>query len=94
MWLFSNNEMQRILWGASSSTTVPILNKGKLEKLKVSLPSLAEQTRLLVIIQEQISGSERFLKTAEVVEVESSALRRSLLQAAFTGQLTKEEVNV
>jgi len=94
MWLFSNYEMQRILWGASSSTTVPILNKGKLEKLKVSLPSLAEQTRLLVIIQEQISGSERFLKTAEVVEVESSALRRSLLQAAFTGQLTKEEVNV
>jgi type I restriction enzyme S subunit len=94
MWLFSNYEMQRILWGASSSTTVPILNKGKLEKLKVLLPSLAEQTRLLVIIQEQISGSERFLKTAEVVEVESSALRRSLLQAAFSGQLTKEEVNV
>jgi type I restriction enzyme S subunit len=94
MWLFSNYEMQRILWGASSSTTVPILNKGKLEKLKVSLPSLAEQTRLLVIIQEQISGSERFLNTAEVVEAESSALRRSLLQAAFTGQLTKKEVNV
>jgi hypothetical protein len=37
---------------------------------------------------------EAVLETANQLENQSSVLRRSLLQAAFTGQLTKEVVIV
>jgi type I restriction enzyme S subunit len=94
MWLLASPGIQEKLWSSSSSTTVPILNKGNLEKIQCSLPSLETQNEIMKLIDSSFSKLEAVLETANQLENQSSVLRRSLLQAAFTGQLTKEVVIV
>jgi type I restriction enzyme S subunit len=94
MWLIASPELQEKLWGNSSSTTVPILNKGKLEKIACSIPSLETQNEVMRFIDISFARLDAVFKTIHLLENHSSILRRSLLQAAFTGQLTKEVVSV
>lgn len=94
MWLLASPGIQEKLWGNSSSTTVPILNKGNLEKIECSLPPLEIQNEVMKSIDISFSKLDAVLETANLLENQSSILRRSLLQAAFTGQLTKEVVSV
>jgi type I restriction enzyme S subunit len=88
--LFSSSSFQELLWDNSSSTTVSIINKGTLSKLVVSVPPLGEQKKIVEILEEQLSRLDASLAIADVVEKTASALRRSLLHAAFSGKLTKE----
>jgi type I restriction enzyme S subunit len=94
MWLLASPGIQEKLWSNSSSTTVPILNKGNLEKIECSLPSLETQNEVMKFIDISFSKLDAVLETAILLETQSSTLRRSLLQAAFTGQLTNEVVSV
>jgi type I restriction enzyme S subunit len=94
MWLIASPEIQEKLWANSSSTTVPILNKGKLEKIACTIPSLEAQDEVMKFIDFSFAKLDSILKTLHLLENHSSILRRSLLQAAFTGQLTKEVVSV
>jgi hypothetical protein len=49
---------------------------------------------MIEFIDQQLSIMDASVKAAESVTIQSLTLRRSLLQAAFTGQLTKEVVSV
>jgi type I restriction enzyme S subunit len=89
-WLLSSQSLQDMLWQSSSSTTVPIINKRKLEGLRITLPSLVEQETIVHIIEEEMSRLDASLRVVDVIEKKSRALRRSLLHAAFSGELTKE----
>ncbi len=88
--LLSSQAIQEQLWNSSSSTTVPIINKRKLESLRVNLPTRAEQLEIVKILDEQLSRLNSSLSIVHAIEKQSSALRRSLFHAAFTGELTKE----
>jgi type I restriction enzyme S subunit len=94
MWLLASPAMQRELWDASSSTTVPILNKGNLEKIEVRVPAISEQIKALEEFDRARLTLEHLAKDFEIMLEKSNGLRRSILQAAFTGQLTKEVVSV
>lgn len=94
MWLLASPAMQRELWDASSSTTVPILNKGNLEKIEVRVPDLSEQIKALEEFDRARLTLEHLTKDFEIMLEKSNGLRRSILQAAFTGQLTNEVVSV
>ena len=94
MWLLASPAMQRELWDASSSTTVPILNKGNLEKIEVRVPAISEQIKALEEFDRASLTLEHLAKDFEIMLEKSNGLRRSILQAAFTGQLTKEVVSV
>ena len=94
MWLLASPAMQRELWDASSSTTVPILNKGNLEKIEVRVPALSEQIKALEEFDRARLTLEHLKKDFEIMLEKSNGLRRSILQAAFTGQLAKEVVSV
>lgn len=65
-------------------------NASKLAKLIMVLPSLVEQEKIVEILEEQLSRLDASLAVADAVEKRASALRRSLLHAAFTGQITKQ----
>ena len=56
----------------------------------ISLPPIAEQEKIVEILEEQFSRVSASLAVADAIEKKSTALRRSLLHAAFTGELTKE----
>ena len=66
------------------------LGKTKLASWPVPIPSLKEQMRIVEILEEQLSRLDASLEIADVIEKKALAFRRSLLQAAFSGNLTKE----
>ena len=49
-----------------------------------------EQEKIVGILEEQLSRLGAALSVADAIERKTSAARRSLLHAAFTGNLTKE----
>ena len=72
----------------------PNISQGVVKSWRIPLPPLEEQ---VVIINEIDGQLEHLLQANRAIESllnESTGLRRSLLQAAFTGQLTKEVVSV
>ena len=80
--------------GYANGTTRLKLTQGSMNRIPVSLPSRPIQEEMIEFIDQQLSIMDASVKAAESVTIQSLTLRRSLLQAAFTGQLTKEVVSV
>jgi type I restriction enzyme S subunit len=78
----------------ADGSILPQLSKGKMSEIPVDWPNLKLQEEIVLKLENSLSKNSEATKLAEVIEANSSALRRSLLQAAFTGQLTKEVVSV
>jgi len=78
----------------ADGSILPQLSKGKMSEILVDWPNLKLQEEIVLILEKSLSKNSEGIKLAEAVEANSSSLRRSLLQAAFTGQLTKEVVSV
>lgn len=66
----------------------------QVRKLEIPVPSLEEQIFLVELLDDHLSRLDSSFALADLIENQSAALRRSLLQAAFTGQLTKEVIDV
>ncbi len=66
----------------------------QLKKIQVSYPPLPEQQKIVEILEDHLSRLDASVAIADKMGKQSSSLRRSLLQAAFTGQLTKEVASV
>ena len=79
---------QRQMLREASSTTMPILNKSRFSRLALPLPDVATQECLLSQIEEMAIARERSIESLLELQRRSAALRRSLLAAAFAGQLT------
>jgi type I restriction enzyme S subunit len=75
---------------ATSGTTQRFIPLGKLRLLDIPLPPRVEMLKMFEILEEQLSRLDASLEIADVIEKKASALRRSLLHAAFSGNLTKE----
>jgi type I restriction enzyme S subunit len=83
--LLVSQEMERL----DSSTTTPSLRREDLEAVTLRHPGLDEQREIVRILEEQLSRQEVSLAVTDEVERKVGALRRSLLHAAFSGELTK-----
>jgi len=68
----------------------PNIGQTVIKPWPIPLPPLSEQIEIVEILDEQLSRLDASLAVADVIEKKASAMRRSLLHAAFTGQLTKE----
>lgn len=90
-WYFASPAGQRDVIGNASSTTLPILNKGRFELLAVTLPPVAEQARIAAEIDRLLSV-ELALEDATSVELKRLArLRQSILKWAFEGRLVDQD---
>jgi type I restriction enzyme S subunit len=78
----------------ADGSILPQLSKGKMSEIPVVWPGRKLQEKIVLNLEESLSKNSEAIKLAEAIEVNSSSLRRSLLQSAFTGKLTKEVVNV
>jgi restriction endonuclease S subunit len=72
----------------------PNISQGVVKSWKIPLPPINEQLQIIKEIDSQLERLAQASKATENLLKESTALRRSLLQAAFIGQLTKEVVIV
>jgi type I restriction enzyme S subunit len=73
-----------------SGTTVASMETVRLMNFEIPIPEISEQLRIIGIIEEQLSRLDASVAIADAMEKKANALRRSLLHAAFTGELTKE----
>jgi restriction endonuclease S subunit len=80
--------------GYANGTTRLKLTQGAMNSIPVPLPSMDEQHKIVELLEDHLSRLEASVLLADVMEKQSTGLRRSLLQAAFTGQLTKEVASV
>jgi type I restriction enzyme S subunit len=73
-----------------TGTAQPQITRTTLKEIKVVLPPLDEQSTIVQKLEEQLSRLDVALKISGAIEWKASAMRRSLLHAAFTGELTKD----
>ena len=69
-------------------TSYPAVRDNDLFDAKIALPPLAEQERIVEILEEQFSRLDKALEVANQLEARIASERRSLLHSAFTGALT------
>jgi type I restriction enzyme S subunit len=72
----------------------PFISKEDARDIEISYPPLPEQHKIVEILEDHLSRLDASIALADAMEKQSAGLRRSLLQAAFTGQLTKEVASV
>ena len=84
LWYVSNRED----WWVKSGTAQPFVKvKDTLER-PFPLPPHLEQERIVEILEEQFSRLDSALASVKTVREKAQAFRRSLLHAAFSGELT------
>jgi len=82
-------------WSATAKgTNINNLKSRDILDTSVPLPPLSEQQNIVELLEHHLSRLDASIEIADAMEKQSSSLRRSLLQAAFTGQLTKEVASV
>lgn len=78
------------LWSKSSSTTISIVNKSKMEKCLFPLPPLPEQQRIVDHIESLFTKLDEAKEKAQVVVDGFEDRKAAILHKAFTGELTEE----
>ena len=73
-----------------ATTNIRNLKTKEYLQLEINLPKVHEQPDLLHELETQLARLDKALEVADQVEYECGRLRRSLLQAAFTGELTRK----
>lgn len=74
----------------ANGTTRLKLTQASMNRIPIVVPPLKVQEKIVEVLEEQISRLDASLVIADAIEMKADALRRSLLHAAFTGELTKE----
>jgi type I restriction enzyme S subunit len=77
-----------------NGTAQPNLSAANLRKFEVPIPTIEQQKVVIDFLDSELSRTIQASQTFDSLFSTASAMRRSLLQAAFTGQLTNEVVSV
>ncbi|HEY1215382.1 MAG TPA: restriction endonuclease subunit S, partial [Bryobacteraceae bacterium] len=75
----------------ASSTTLPILNKGKFCNLPFAICGRAEQDAIVNILEERLSRVEALEVEIDRAVTKANALRQSILKKAFSGKLVAQD---
>jgi type I restriction enzyme S subunit len=82
-------ELQSIdMTAVITGTAQPQITRTTLAPMSITVPPLAEQEKIVEILEEQLSRLGAALESVRVVREKAAQFRRSLLHAAFTGTLT------
>jgi type I restriction enzyme S subunit len=82
---------RRSLMAASGSTAQPHLYLKDLRRVEIPVPPRSAQDELLAELHELNHRSRRLDATLNLAEHRSAAMRRSILAAAFSGQLVPQD---
>jgi type I restriction enzyme S subunit len=92
-YLIKSPRGQRHLIGKGAGVGRPNLNAPTLDMLPISLPPLAEQTRIVNEIESRLSVVYAIESTIKSNLARSNRLRQSILKRAFSGQLVPHDPN-
>ena len=91
-WVLKHLELD--IQSKGTGTTFDAITGETLRSTLVAVPPIDEQHKIVELLEDHLSRLEASVNLAVAMEKQSIGLRRSLLQAAFTGQLTKEVESV
>jgi len=83
-------DFQTQIKNRASSTTLPILNKGKFSTLRINVCSMEEQDQIVMEIETRLSVCDKLAESIDQSLEKSEALRQSILKKAFAGKLLSE----
>ena len=83
LWYLTNRED----WWIKSGTAQPFVKVKDTLARRELIPPLAEQQRIVEILEEQLSRLDAALESVRIVREKVAQFRRSLLHAAFSGEL-------
>ena len=86
---FISPELQKSILSNASSTTLPILNKGKFKSLSFPLAPVNEQHRIVEKIEELFSDLDAGVAALRQVRQQLQRYRQAVLKAAVEGKLTE-----
>jgi len=90
---FLQSQKQEFIF-AGKGGAQPNISQGVVKAWKIPLPPIDEQQSIIDEIDNQLAHLSKASEVTELLIRQSASLRRSLLHAAFTGQLMKEVVSV
>jgi type I restriction enzyme S subunit len=79
------------LYGESSATTIPIVNKGKFQQARFPLPPLDEQREIVAELEKQFSRLDEAVANLQRVKANLKRYKASVLKAAVEGRLVETE---
>jgi type I restriction enzyme S subunit len=85
---------QQMIQQLAKGAAQPNISPTDILSLEINLPDFAVQNAIVEELEAGLSKVTQVDQLCNITKVKSKAFRRSLLQAAFTGQLTKEVVSV
>lgn len=91
-WVLKHLELD--IQSKGTGTTFDAITGKTLRSTSIAVPPLPEQQKIVEFLEDHLSRLDASVAIADEMEKQSASLRRSLLQAAFTGQLTKEVASV
>ena len=89
-YYFESPAAFKSIWSAAKGAAQPNISTKSMEQFRIPLAPIKEQQKLVEILDEQFSRLSSSMSIADTIENKANALRRSLLHAAFNGNLTKE----
>ena len=83
----TSNSFKNNLIENSSSTTLPIINKGRMAKLNIPVPQKAEQKTISDLLDYFITQENQIKASAQNVITQIDTLKKIILARAFRGEL-------
>jgi len=93
-YFFESPETRQVMWKLAKGIAQANISPKEILNLEIPLPPLPEQHKIVEILEDHLSRLDASIALADAIEKQSAGLRRSLLQASFNGQLTKEVASV
>lgn len=93
-YFLESPQAREIMWATAKGIAQANISPKEVLNLDIPFPPLEIQNKIVEILESHLSRLDISVSMAGAMEKQSSGLRRSLLQAAFTGQLTKGVVSV
>ena len=82
------------LYGESSATTIPIVNKGKFQQARFPLAPLDEQREIVAELEKQFSRLDEAVANLQRVKANLKRYKASVLKAAVEGRLVETEASL
>lgn len=93
-WTFTSPWVQEQIKLHASETTLPILNKGRFEKLFLPLPPLTEQKEIVLRVEAMFKLADAVMKRVAAATIRSKKLTQAILNKAFRGELVPTEAEL
>ena len=92
-YALASDFLQREILEHSSSTTLPIINKGKFSELPFPLPSLGEQNRIVIEVEKWLDFIADIEAEKDELESHIKKTKSKILDLAISGKLVPQDPN-